>query len=357
MPDSLPLTPGSVIGILGGGQLGRMMSMAASRLGYHVHVFTPEEDSPAAEVSRLTTVADYRDEEALARFAASVDVVTLEFENIPVESLRLLARTRSVMPGADLLEITQHRAREKAFVQAQGIPTAPYRPVTSLDELRQALAELGTPAILKTACMGYDGKGQFLLRMPEQAEEAWQAVGGAECVLEGFVEFSAELSVIVARSVTGEVAVFPLTRNVHRHHILHESTVPAQVADGVSAEAERIARTLADAGGLIGLLAVELFLCPGDRLAVNELAPRPHNSGHWTMDGCATSQFEQAIRAVTGLPLGPTHALGPARMLNLIGDDIQQAHAMLAAHPSARLHLYGKAEARAGRKMGHINFL
>jgi 5-(carboxyamino)imidazole ribonucleotide synthase len=352
-----PLPPAATIGILGGGQLGRMMSMAASRLGYHVHIFTPEEDAPASEVSLATTLADYRDEDALARFAASVDVVTLEFENIPVESLCFLERHVPVMPGANLMEVTQHRANEKSFVQAQGIATAPFRAVHSLPELVHALAELGTPAILKTSRLGYDGKGQFLLRSPEQAAEAWEALGGVECVLEGFVDFTAELSVIVARSVAGEVAVFPLTRNEHRHHILHISAVPAGVPDSVAQEAERIARTLAEAGDLVGLLAVELFLCRDGSLKVNELAPRPHNSGHWTMDACATSQFQQAIRAVTGLPLGPTHLTSPARMLNLIGDDVHQAHALLAAEPTARLHLYGKAEARPGRKMGHINYL
>jgi 5-(carboxyamino)imidazole ribonucleotide synthase len=352
-----PLAPGACIGILGGGQLGRMMSMAAARLGYHVHIFTPEADSPAEEVSALTTVASYEDEEALTRFAASVDCITLEFENIPVASLRMLARQVPVMPGADLLEVTQHRASEKSFVQAQGIATAPYRSVTSLVELEQALEALGTPAILKTSRLGYDGKGQFMIRTPDQAAEAWEAVGKTESVLEGFVDFVAEMSVIVARSVTGEMSVFPLTRNEHRHHILHESTVPAHVPEDVAEEARRIALQLAEAGKLTGLLAVELFHCKDNRLLVNELAPRPHNSGHWTMDACATSQFEQAIRAVTGLPLGPTHLLQAARMLNLIGDDVHAAHRMLQEEPGARLHLYGKADARPGRKMGHINYL
>lgn len=346
-----------MIGILGGGQLGRMMSMAAARLGYHVHIFTPEADAPASEVSFATTLADYRDEEALTRFAASVDVVTLEFENIPVESLRLLERQVPVMPGANLLEVTQHRANEKSFVQAQGIATAPFHSVDSMQDISRALAALGTPAILKTARLGYDGKGQFLIRTTEQVEEAWQALGGVECVLEGFVDFIAELSVIVARGASGELAVFPLTRNEHRHHMLHLSSVPADVSDAVAEQAEQIARTLADASGLVGLLAVELFLCADHTLKVNELAPRPHNSGHWTMDACATSQFQQIIRAVAGLPLGPTHMTSPARMLNLIGEDVHQAHALLAADPAARLHLYGKAEARAGRKMGHINYL
>jgi len=351
-----PLPPGARIGILGGGQLGRMMSMAAARLGYHVHIFTPETDSPAEEVSRATTVAPYDDEDALARFAASVDVVTLEFENIPVASLRALERHVRVMPGADLLEVTQHRAHEKAFIQAQGIPTAPYQRVASLAELQEALASLGAPAILKTARLGYDGKGQFLLQDASQIAEAWAAVGQAECVLEGFVDFAAEMSVIVARSVQGEMAVFPVTRNVHRHHILHESTVPANISPQTAARAEQIARQLAQAGQLVGLLAVEMFVTKDETLIVNELAPRPHNSGHWTMDASATSQFEQAIRAVAGLPLGPTNALYPVRMLNLIGDDVHQAHRWLLESPGACLHLYGKAEARPGRKMGHINY-
>lgn len=352
-----PLPPGACIGILGGGQLGRMMSMAAARLGYHVHIFTPEADSPAEEVSAMTTVADYEDANALARFAASVDCITLEFENIPVASLRALERKVRVMPGANLLEVTQHRASEKEFIRAQGIQTAPYRRVDSLSELQAALEVLGTPGILKTSRLGYDGKGQFMIRTPDQAAEAWEAVGKAESVLEGFVDFTAEMSVIVARSVNEEMSVFPLTRNEHRHHILHESTVPAHVPDDVAEEARRIALQLAEAGKLTGLLAVELFLCKDNRLLVNELAPRPHNSGHWTMDACATSQFEQAIRAVAGLPLGPTHLLQPARMLNLIGDDVHAAHRLLHAEPGARLHLYGKAEARPGRKMGHINYL
>lgn len=352
-----PLPPGAMIGILGGGQLGRMMSMAASRLGYHVHIFTPEFDSPAAEVSQQTTVADYRDEDVLKRFAASVDCVTLEFENIPVDSLRELERMVPVMPGANLLDVTQHRGNEKNFVQAQGISTAPFAVVTSDETLEHAIEQIGVPCILKTARMGYDGKGQVKIDHPSEANKAWDQLGNVESVLEGFVDFAAEVSVIVARNAAGDIAVFPLTQNAHRHHILHESFAPAKVAGEIAQKAESIARTLANASGLIGLLAVELFLTSDGALIVNEMAPRPHNSGHWTMDGCATSQFEQAIRAVTGLPLGPTNALGDTRMLNLIGHDVYGAHALLIESPSARLHLYGKKEVREGRKMGHINYM
>ncbi|MBY0355677.1 MAG: 5-(carboxyamino)imidazole ribonucleotide synthase, partial [Rickettsiales bacterium] len=299
LPETIHmLAIGSTIGILGGGQLGRMMSMAASRLGYHVHIYSDEAEAPAAEVSRQVTLADYTDETALRKFASEVDCVTLEFENIPVTSLRLLQSLVAVMPGPQVLDVTQHRLREKEFIAQQAIATAPFHPVMSLQDLREGLAMLGTPAILKTACMGYDGKGQFLITNAVQAEEAWQALGEQPCVLEGFVEFTAELSIIVARNRVGEMTVFPLTRNVHQHHILHESYYPAQVEPEVALQAQEIAQTLAIKCDLIGLLAVELFLCENNQLIVNELAPRPHNSGHWTMDACATSQFEQAIRAV-----------------------------------------------------------
>jgi len=349
-PQSLP--PGSTIGILGGGQLGRMLAMAAARLGYHAHIFTPEQDSPAAEVARACTVADYSDAAALARFAQSVDVITLEFENVPVAALAAIKNV-PVRPGGGVLSVCQHRVREKEFVQAQGIATAPFAAVGSMQELQAAMKKIGLPAILKTAQFGYDGKGQWKI---EREANAPPLHAGQEYILEGMVDFTMEISVIAARGIGGEIACFPAVQNVHRNHILHQTIVPAPITPALAKEAEHIARVLAEALQVEGLLAVEMFLAKDGRILVNEMAPRAHNSGHWTLDGCATSQFEQQIRTICGLPLGQPDMLFPCTMTNLIGDEVNAWETHLR-NPRARLHLYGKKEARPGRKMGHVTVL
>lgn len=359
---SVVVPPGGTLGILGGGQLGRMTALAAARLGYRCHILTPEENSPAAAVSDVTTVAAYDDPQALAAFAAAVDVVTLEFENIPVTALKLLESKVALRPGPLALEIGQDRVNEKTFF-GDFAQTAPWRAVRDLGSLEQALAAIGTPAILKTARLGYDGKGQVKITDPSQAAEAWAALGApdtaedapAPAILEGFVVFEREVSVIVARREDGATAVYPVVENVHKNHILDTTTAPAVIPAEVAAEAQRIALTAVDRLDLIGLLAVEMFVA-GNQVIVNEMAPRPHNSGHWTMDGAVTDQFEQLVRAVCGLPLGSPDLRCPVVMKNLLGSDVEEWQNFLA-DPSAKLHLYGKAQARAGRKMGHVNIL
>ncbi|MEQ9813636.1 MAG: 5-(carboxyamino)imidazole ribonucleotide synthase [Azospirillaceae bacterium] len=349
-----PLSPGATIGMLGGGQLGRMTALAAARLGLRTHVFCPEPGSPTAQVAAAVTLSGYGDKAALDAFARAVDVVTYEFENIPLETVRHLATRVPVRPGADLLAVCQDRLAEKRFAQRLGLGTAPFAPVDSAADLDRAIATIGLPAILKTRRLGYDGKGQARLDTADDVAPALAAMNGAPAILEGFVGFEAELSVIVARNAMGEVALWPAAENRHRDHILKTSTAPAPRPAAVLREAETIGRTLAEAFDLTGLLAVELFLTPDGRLLVNEMAPRPHNSGHWTQDGAATCQFEQFARAVCGLPLGPADALFRTEMTNLIGDEVDQVPRLLA-EPGAKLHLYGKAEARPGRKMGHVN--
>ncbi|MBC7135374.1 5-(carboxyamino)imidazole ribonucleotide synthase [Oceanibaculum nanhaiense] len=348
------IAPGATIGMLGGGQLGRMAALAAANLGYKVHVLTPERDSPAAQVCATTTIADYTDRAALEAFATSVDVVTYEFENVPVEAAELLAEKVPVRPGAEALRVAQDRLREKEFAANLGIGTAPFRAVGAADELASALAAIGTPAVLKTRRMGYDGKGQTKILPDTAPDDSWAAIGGQPAILEGFVSFSMEISVIVARGLDGQTLCYPPVENRHVNHILDTTIVPAPIPPALAAEAEEIARKMAEALDLVGLLAVELFVTGDGRVLMNEIAPRPHNSGHWTMDACVTSQFEQQIRAVCGLPLGSVERYGDAEMKNLIGD---QANGWLEIlrDPAARLHLYGKAEARPGRKMGHVN--
>lgn len=361
----LTVPPGGTIGILGGGQLGRMTALAAARLGYQCHIYTPEQDSPASQVSAATTVAAYDDREALATFAAKVDVVTLEFENIPLDALAHLQSLVPLRPGPKALEIGQDRIFEKTFF-GDFAQTAPWHAVGSVADLQAAIADLGCPAILKTCRLGYDGKGQFKIDHPEQAVEAFTALGfaaehvadpasPAPTILEGFVTFEREVSVIVARAENGQTAAYPVVENVHRHHILDTTTAPAKIDQTLADEAHRIAITAVERLGLIGLLAVELFVTK-DAVVVNEMAPRPHNSGHWTMDAGLTDQFEQLVRAVCGLPLGDCALHYPVVMKNLLGNDGDQWHSFLA-DSTARLHLYGKAQARAGRKMGHVNFI
>ena len=347
--------PGSTIGIVGGGQLGRMLARAASRMGYKTHIYTDEKDSPASHVATKTTVGAYQDAAALRAFGQSVDVVTFEFENIPAETLEMLDYLVAVRPKPSVLFTTRHRNREKEFIRAQGVKTAPFAPVRNAEELADAIKTIGVPSVLKTCELGYDGKGQVVIKNAGDAEKAWATLGKMECVLEGFIEFSAEASIIVARSTNGEARCYPLVENIHRDHILHKTIAPASFIDAHQAEATRIAKTLAEALNVVGLLAVELFVT-NDGLLVNELAPRPHNSGHWTMEGAPTSQFEQHIRAICGWALGDTTAHRPCEMINLLGDDWNQWQEY-AKQPEAHVHLYGKTESRPGRKMGHVTII
>lgn len=349
------LPPGSVIGILGGGQLARMLAMAAARLGFLTHVYSDTDDACAFDVATFRTVDSYTDEQALAAFAARVDAVTYEFENVPAGTAEALARAKPVRPSAAALAIAQDRLREKTFAAELGIPVAPYRPVDGEDEAREAFSALGGgTSILKTRRMGYDGKGQAKVRSPDEAAAAWRRFS-VPCILEGLVRFDAECSVIVARSLDGTVAAYDTVENIHRDHILAESHVPARIRPEAAYEARRVAGSLAGALAYVGVMGVELFVTP-EAVLFNEIAPRVHNSGHWTLEACTCSQFEQHIRAVAGWPLGSPERHADAVMHNLIGSDAA-GWATLAAEPGAALHLYGKGDARPGRKMGHVTRL
>jgi 5-(carboxyamino)imidazole ribonucleotide synthase len=350
------IAPGSIIGIIGGGQLGRMLAVAASMLGYKTHIFTPESDSPASQVAYKTTVAAYDDIAALKAFAAAVDVITFEFENIPHESLEALGGQKQIHPSAAILKISRNRLREKRFINDLGIPTAAFAAVTSAQELHDAIQTIGLPAVLKTTELGYDGKGQVMLREGMDVKAAWESLHASEAILEAFVDFRMEISVIVARGAGGQSRSYVPVENIHKHHILDTTIAPARIARPLADEAEAIALHIAQKLDLQGLLAVEMFVTRDDRILVNELAPRPHNSGHWTMDACVSGQFQQAIRAVCGLPLGNPQRLCNAEMKNLIGDDVNDWRAYLQK-PNVKLHLYGKAESRPGRKMGHVTTL
>jgi len=355
-----PLPPGSTLGILGSGQLGRMTASAAARLGYRCHVYGPEPDAPANQVSDAATVAAYDDAEALTRFAAAVDVVTFEFENIPLATVAVLEKLVPLRPGAAVLSICQHRLREKDFCNGVSVPTTAYRAAEDVGSLRRAVEAIGTPCILKSAELGYDGKGQVRIAANTDLAEAWAAMRGhaadAIGVVEAIVEFRMEISVIVARSADGSLRSYVPVENRHRNHILDETIAPANLPDELADRAEAIARHLAKEIGLVGLLAVEMFVTHDDKILVNELAPRPHNSGHWTLDACVTSKFEQFIRAVAGLPLGSTERLCDAVMKNMLGDEVNDWMRLLS-EPGNKLHIYGKAEARQGRKMGHVKRL
>jgi 5-(carboxyamino)imidazole ribonucleotide synthase len=358
MPDT-PLSPGSTIGILGGGQLGRMLAVAASRLGLKTHIYSDEPGAPAFEVAAASTVGSYDDEDALARFAASVDVVTCEFENVPAATLEACSRVKAVFPGAKSFAVAQDRLAEKDFISRLGIEVAPYAAVDSRDQLNTELARIRPPAILKTRRLGYDGKGQVMIRDRSDAEAAWRGIGQVPAVLEGLVLFEREVSIIAVRGCDGAFKVYDLTENVHQNGILAISRVPASSSPALFAEATYIAKTIAEALSHVGVLAVELFQrADTDRpgLVVNEIAPRVHNSGHWTLDACAVSQFENHVRAISGWPLGDTARHSDAVMTNLIGADVEKWRA-LAAEPMTSVHLYGKAEARPGRKMGHFTRL
>lgn len=350
------IAPGATIGILGGGQLGRMTALAAARLGYRCHVFCPEPDPPAGQVTPLLTRGNYEDRAAVAAFAATCDVVTYEFENIALAAVEAAATAAPVRPDARALAVAQDRIAEKTFANGLGIPTAPWRSVREAGDLSAALAAIGAPALLKTARMGYDGKGQALVQDAAQAMAAWARFGHVACVLEGLVDFACEVSVIVARGPDGGEAAYDAVENRHKQGILDETIAPARIVATVGDEAKRIALTLARGLDLVGVLAVEMFVTRDGRVLVNEMAPRPHNSGHWTIDACATSQFEQLVRAICGLPLGSPARFADAVMTNLIGNDVDDWPKFIA-EPGARLHLYGKAEARPGRKMGHVTRL
>ncbi|HEY4344705.1 MAG TPA: 5-(carboxyamino)imidazole ribonucleotide synthase [Parvibaculum sp.] len=357
---SEPIAPGGRIGILGGGQLGRMLTLAAAELGFTTHIYCPDEDAPAMDVAESGTRAAYEDAEALARFARGVDVVTYEFENVPAETARVLGEHAIVRPGVAALATAQDRIVEKTFLASHRIPTAPFADVHDDASLDAALKEIGTPSILKTRRFGYDGKGQAKIASANEAHGAYDAIGRKPAILEGFVPFAFEISVIVARGIDGATAAYDPVENVHTNHILDRTYAPASLDDALADEARAIAAKIVAELDYIGVMGVEMFVLPqgakGPRLLVNEIAPRVHNSGHWTQDACAVSQFEQHIRAICGWPLGSPARHSDAVMTNLIGDDVHD-WPKLAAEPGACLHLYGKAEARPGRKMGHVNRL
>ena len=368
MPDAAPhpgvLPPGATIGILGGGQLGRMLALAAAPLGLKCHIYCPDADSPAFDVAAARTVASYEDVDALDAFAATVDVVTFEFENVPAKTAERLADRVPVRPSAKALAVTQDRLTEKTFLSRQGLATAPFLPVSDRDDLREAIRRVGPQAVLKTRRLGYDGKGQAVLHGGEDPDALLAAIGRAPAIVEGLVRFRAEISVVGVRGVGGDIVLYDAAENVHRDGILRLSTVPARVAAETAAEAGHAVRTVLEALDYVGALAIEFFVVAGDRgaeeggdgLIANEIAPRVHNSGHWTIDACAASQFENHIRAVAGWPLAPASRHADAAMTNLIGADAN-AWPALAAEAGARLHLYGKREARPGRKMGHVTRL
>lgn len=351
------LAPNATIGIVGGGQLGRMSALAAARLGYRCHILTDEPDSPAAQVAAGATIGSYDDAEVLRAFAARVDVVTFEFENVSAVGLDLLASLRPVRPAPAVLRLSQDRAAEKTFVNAAGIATAPWRLVETLDDLREAAAALGLPAILKTTRLGYDGKGQLRLDPGCDLPAAFAELAPKPLILEGFVDFAREVSVVVARGLDGTSAAFDVAENRHRHHILDLTLAPARIPAETAAQARKIAETIAQAIDLVGLLAVEMFIGARGDVLVNEIAPRPHNSGHWTIDACPASQFELHIRAVAGLPLPPATRHSDAVMKNLVGPAETALWPAILATPGLIPHLYGKAEARPGRKMGHVTRL
>lgn len=357
MPES-PLPPGSTIGILGGGQLGRMLAMAAARLGLKTHIYSDEADAPAFDVAHSRTMGSYADQDALARYAAACAVVTCEFENVPAETLEAAARVVHVFPQAKSFAVAQDRLAEKDFLTGLGVPVAPYVRVDTLEDLRAALPRVRVPALLKTRRFGYDGKGQILIRAADEMSAALEAIGHAPALIEGIVPFEREISVVVVRGQDGALQFYDAVENVHQGGILAISRAPAHIAQALAVEARTIAGKVAEALSHVGVLCVEMFECAGETpdLIVNEFAPRVHNSGHWTLDACLTSQFENHIRAICAWPLGDTARHSDAVMTNLIGSDVERWREF-AAEPGTAIHLYGKTEARQGRKMGHITRL
>ncbi len=351
------LPANATIGIIGGGQLGRMSALAAARLGYRCHILADSPGGPAELVAAGATIGSYDDPDTLRRFAAAVDVVTFEFENVSAAGLDLLASLKPVRPAPAVLRLSQDRAAEKSFINGLGIATAPWRLVESVADLQAAAQALGLPAILKTTRLGYDGKGQRRLNPGDDAADAFAALAPKPLILEGFVDFGCEISVIVARGLDGTTTTFDVAENQHRHHILDLTLAPARIPEATAARAREIAHTIAQALDLVGLLAVEMFVDAKGEVLVNEVAPRPHNSGHWTIDACPASQFELHIRAVAGLPLPPATRHSDAVMKNLVGPEETALWPAILATPGLIPHLYGKAEARPGRKMGHVNRL
>lgn len=351
------INPGAVIGIIGGGQLGKMMAVSAKQMGYKVAVVDPVKDSPCGQVADVEITAHYNDREAIRKLAEISDIITYEFENIDYDALHWLKDHAYLPQGSELLLITQNRETEKKAIQAAGCEVAPYSIVKTKDELKQAVQELGLPAVLKTCRGGYDGKGQFVIKEEAQIEQAAALLEHGTCILESWVSFEMELSVIVVRSVNGEISTFPAAENIHHNNILFQSIVPARVEEGIQKKAAELAVKLAEELNLVGPLAVEMFLTEDGELLVNELAPRPHNSGHYTLDLCETSQFEQHIRAICGLPLGKTDLLKPGMMVNLLGDEVKLVEEEPELLKEAKLYIYGKHEIKKGRKMGHITFM
>jgi 5-(carboxyamino)imidazole ribonucleotide synthase len=354
------IAPGATLGVLGSGQLGRMFTIAARRMGYRVHTFSPDEDTPTGQVADLEVTAAYDDLDALRAFARHVDVVTFEFENVPIEAIDAIESLAPVRPSGVALHSAQDLAREKTFLADRGIPTAPFARAATLDELWDAVARVGTPSIVKTAAFGYDGKGQHAVASPADVDHIWTAIGHQEAVVEKRISLQAELSVVAARSLDGAAALYPVFENRHRHHILDLTTSPASIPLEFSRRAAEITRAIIEDLQYVGVLCVEFFLSTDGELLVNELAPRPHNSGHLTFDASVTSQFEQQVRAICGLPLGSTDMLRPAAMANLLGDlwlGGEPNWAAACKFSDVKLHLYGKGQARPGRKMGHMTCL
>ncbi|MFN2453020.1 MAG: 5-(carboxyamino)imidazole ribonucleotide synthase [Pyrinomonadaceae bacterium] len=351
------ILPGATIGVLGSGQLGRMFAMAARRMGYRVHTFSPETDTPTGQVADVEINASYDDLDAVRRFARDVDVTTFEFENIPISTVEAVAERVPVRPGGFVLHTTQHRLREKQFLAAAGFPVTPFRSINSFAELEDGLRTLGLPAVLKTAGWGYDGKGQTKIASPDESEQAFASLDGEEAVLEKFVDLEREFSVIAARGTDGQIVDYSAIENVHHRHILDTSTAPAILSAPLAKQAAEMAHAVLEQLSVVGVLCVEFFLARDGSLLINELAPRPHNSGHLTIDACVTSQFEQQLRTVCNLPLGSTELIRPAAMANILGDLWHAGEPRwraAAAFPNVKIHLYGKHSPRTGRKMGHL---
>jgi 5-(carboxyamino)imidazole ribonucleotide synthase len=354
------ILPGSTLGMLGGGQLGRMFTIAARTMGYEVIVLDPDSESPAGKLATNHICADYADEVALGYIAKNCDAITTEFENVPASTLELLAKSSPVRPGAKAVTIAQDRIQEKNFLKDNGFSTAPFAVIQSFEDLQQGIQQIGTPAILKVARFGYDGKGQFSIKTESDIDKAWETLQGEACVLEQRMPLDIEVSVVLARGIEGEVSCYPVSENIHEDGILDVTVVPARINKKLEANVIDMAKQIATALDYVGIMAVEFFISNG-KLLVNEIAPRPHNSGHYTLDACVTDQFEQQVRAVCGLPLGDTTLLSPVVMINMLGDIWHNGEApkweKLLNHPNVKLHLYGKREARPGRKMGHFNVL
>jgi 5-(carboxyamino)imidazole ribonucleotide synthase len=355
-----PVLPGATIGMLGSGQLGRMFAIAARRMGYRVHTLSPHEDTPTGQVSDLEVIAPLEDLYRVREFARGVDVVTFEFENVPVETAEAAAELVPVRPAGRVLHTTQQRIREKTFLEGAGLPVAPFRIVRTLADLAAAVEALGTPSILKTAAFGYDGKGQARVASADQAEAAWASIGRAEAVIEAFIDFECEVSVVAARGLDGCFVHYGAVENRHQKHILDLTIAPAGIAPRTVQDAVEMARVVLEKLDVVGVMCIEYFVRRNGSLLINELAPRPHNSGHFTFDACITSQFEQQLRAACGLPLGSTEQVRPAAMANLLGDlwaGGEPDWAAACSDPCVKLHLYGKTEPRPGRKMGHLTAL